>query len=401
MAWRDELRPGSFRGVPFLMESNNEDLGRRAVQTEYPGRDDPYPEDMGRKAWADSLKVFVVGEDHLQQAAALKAALNAFGPGELVHPYWGAMQVQIGKVSLSHSSREGGKSSFTIEVMEAGQQPTPSVIPVTDAKLAASSEEAQTTLIDDFMQVFSIADLPQGLIDELAVRYNDALNLLVPVRGSVSTVLDAASQVRKIAALLADPRALVDQLLADVYGMLGLSSPTSRAPSFHAPTSPSVERIQDVLGRLPSVEATRLVPANPTPSRQHQVVTQGQILDLVQGTVVITSGTASSQVDYRDREQAADVQTAFEQVLEQVELKVSDALYEALQQVKVDMVADLSGRGAGLPSVTRLMPERTLPTLVHAYRLYQDATRADQLASRNNLENPLFVPAKVWMEVVQ
>ena len=130
-------------------------------------------------------------------------------------------------------------------------------------------------------------------------------------------------------------------------------------------------------------------------------MTQGQILDLVQGTVVITSGTASSQVDYRDREQAADVQIAFEQVLEQVELKASDALYEALQQVKVDMVADLSGRGAGLPSVTRLMPERTLPTLVHAYRLYQDATRADQLASRNNLENPLFVPAKVWMEVVQ
>lgn len=401
MAWRDELRPGSFRGVPFLVESSDEKLGRRAVQTEYPGRDDPYPEDMGRKAWSDSLKVFVLGDDHLQQAARLKAALNEFGPGELVHPYWGTMQVQIGEVSLSHSSREGGRSAFSIEVMEAGKQPAPSAVSVTDAKLATSTQEAQTTLVDDFMQVFSIADLPQGLIDELAVRYNDALNLLVPVRSSVSTVLGATAQVRNIAALLADPQALVEQLLADVFAMFGLSSPTQQSPSFQAQEGVSVERIQDVLSRLPSVETTRLVPANPTPSRLQQVTTQGQILDLLQGSVVITSGLTSSKVEYRDREQAADVQRSFETALERVELKASDALYEALQRVNVDMVSDLSGRGAGLPSVTRIMPERPLPTLVHAYRIYQDATRADQLAARNNLENPLFVPAKVWMEVVQ
>ncbi|MGL5306318.1 MAG: DNA circularization protein [Aeromonas veronii] len=404
MAWRDELRPGSFRGVPFLVESSDEKLGRRAVQTEYPGRDEPYPEDMGRKAWSDALKVFVLGDDHLQQAASLKAALNEFGPGELVHPYWGTMQVQIGEVSLSHSSREGGKSSFSIEVMEAGQQPAPSAVPVTDAKLAASTDDALTTLVDDFMRVFSIADLPQGLIDELAVRYNDAMNLLAPVRGSVSTVLDAATQIRNIAALLADPQALVEQLLADVFALFGLpptSGKNSKAPSYQAREGASVERIQDVLSRLPSVEATRLVPANLTPSRKQQVITQGQILDLLQGSVVITSGLTSSQVEYRDREQAADVQRSFEAALERVELKASDALYETLQQVKVDMVADLSGRGAGLPSVTRVMPERTLPALVHAYRLYQDATRADQLSARNNLDNPLFVPAKVWMEVVQ
>ncbi|MGL4710360.1 MAG: DNA circularization protein [Aeromonas veronii] len=384
MAWRDELRPGSFRGVPFLVESSDEKLGRRAVQTEYPGRDDPYPEDMGRKAWADSLKIFVLGEDHLQQAARLKEAFNKFGPGELVHPYWGTMLVQVGEVSLSHTSREGGCSRFSVEVMEAGPQPAPSSVPVTDAKLAASAEEAQATLID-----------------ELAVRYNDALNLLVPVRGSVSTVLDAATQVRNIAALLADPMALVDQLLADVYAMLGIPSSTSRRPSFNAYEGVSAERVQDVLSRLPAVESTRLVPANPTPSRLLQVMTQAQIMDLIQGSIVITSGLASSQVEYRDREQAADVQDTFEEALERVELKASDALYEALQQVKVDMVADLSGRGAGLPSVTRILPERTLPTLVHAYHLYQDATRADQLAARNNLENPLFVPAKAWMEAVQ
>lgn len=213
MAWRDELRPGSFRGVPFLVESSDEKLGRRAVQNEYPGRDDPYPEDMGRKAWADSLKIFVLGEDHLQQAAKLKEAFNKFGPGELIHPYWGAMLVLVGEVSLSHTSREGGCSRFSVEVMEAGPQPSPSIVPVTDAKLAASTEEAQTTLVNDFEQVFSIADLSQGLIDELAVRYNDALNLLAPVRGSVSTVLDAATQFATSPPCLQIPKRLLSSCL--------------------------------------------------------------------------------------------------------------------------------------------------------------------------------------------
>lgn len=401
MAWRDELRPASFRGVPFLVDGSDQKLGRRAVQNEYPGRDEPYSEDMGRRAWADSIQAFVLGDDHLQQAARLADALNQYGPGELVHPYIGTRQVQIGEVSLSHSSREGGKSTFTIEVMEAGPAQSPSVAANTDIALQGSCSAAQAALEEDFLERYDLARLPQGLIDELAVRYNDALNLLAPLRATVATGMDMANQVLSIAALLADPQALIDQLLADVYGMFGLSSPNERSASWAAPQGASVELIQDVLGRLPQVEKTRIVPAYQTPSRQAQVATQDQLLDLLQGTVVITSGLTSSEVTYADRTQAGHVQDAFLDALEQTQLQAGDALYEALQEVKTDMVDDLNQRGADLPSVTTVTPVRTLPALVQSYRLYQDATREQEMVARNHLDHPGFVPAGEPLEIVR
>lgn len=415
MAWKHDLRPASFRGVPFLVESSDQKLGRRAVQTEYPGRDEPYPEDMGRRAWGDTIKAFVLGDDHLQQAARLAVALNGFGPGELVHPFLGTRLVQIGEVSLSHSSREGGKSTFSIEVMEAGPAQSPSINANTDIALLGSCTEAQDTLNQDFLAKYSITELPQGLIDELAVNYNDALNLLAPMRATMATGVSMAQQVADIAALLADPDALLYQLQTDVYAMFGLPPPAEldallssgsaaigaqSASSFSSSATPSAQQTQEVLARLPSVESTRLVPAHQTPSRQRQLETQDQLLDLLQGTVVITSGVASTEVTYRDRNQAADVQDAFLIALEQAESQASDTLYAALQDVKVGMLDDLSRRGAGLPSVVTLTPPSTLPALVQAYRLYQDTTREEELVSRNGLQHPSFVPAGEPLEVI-
>jgi prophage DNA circulation protein len=50
--WRDVLlsQPASFRGVIFHVETGGKSSGRRTVTHEYPKRDDPYAEDMGRVA---------------------------------------------------------------------------------------------------------------------------------------------------------------------------------------------------------------------------------------------------------------------------------------------------------------------------------------------------------------
>jgi prophage DNA circulation protein len=49
--WRDLLKtPASFRDVMFHIESGSRASGRRTVTHEYPKRNDPYAEDMGRLA---------------------------------------------------------------------------------------------------------------------------------------------------------------------------------------------------------------------------------------------------------------------------------------------------------------------------------------------------------------
>ncbi|WP_431355959.1 DNA circularization N-terminal domain-containing protein, partial [Algimonas porphyrae] len=50
MSWRDQLEKASFRGVPFHVSRSGGEVGRRVQLTEYPLRDRPYAEDLGRKA---------------------------------------------------------------------------------------------------------------------------------------------------------------------------------------------------------------------------------------------------------------------------------------------------------------------------------------------------------------
>ena len=45
----ENLRPASFRGVAFEVGSHSESGGRRVELHEYPLRDAPYAEDLGKK----------------------------------------------------------------------------------------------------------------------------------------------------------------------------------------------------------------------------------------------------------------------------------------------------------------------------------------------------------------
>jgi hypothetical protein len=58
--WRDALLPAMFDGVPFFCDTGVRETGRRAVVHEYPKRDIPYAEDMGRRAVQYSVRGYVI-----------------------------------------------------------------------------------------------------------------------------------------------------------------------------------------------------------------------------------------------------------------------------------------------------------------------------------------------------
>ncbi|MDA8483588.1 DNA circularization N-terminal domain-containing protein [Pseudomonas resinovorans] len=439
MSWREQLRPASFRGVPFLVDDSQQQLGRRTAVTEYPGRDEPSVEDLGRRAWSDSLSAFVIGDDHLDQAQRLADALNAFGPGELVHPYLGTRLVQVGEVSLRHSNREGGLSTFTIEVKEAGPVQSPGLAINTDSALQQSCDAAEDSMLDDFVSIFAIDSLPQRLVDELAAAFEQCLEIIAPgqdlwARGQnlwaqaqgalgqagewVATGQTWKDQVESIGAGFSDPLSFGGGLfygLRDLFGVFGKTgnsgpyqapgdSTPAPAPASPPPAStndPSPEQLLEVLRALPATAETRITPVNLTDTRVEQGRLQGDLLDLVQGATVIAGAQASSLIEYRDRQQADQVREAFLEAIERCQDTASDSVYASLQQVRVDLIADLGARGAGLPSVTRLVPQRTLPALVQAYHLYGDSRRESELVARNQIEHPGFVPALETLEVVR
>ena len=98
----ENLRPASFRGVAFEVESHSESGGRRVELHEYPLRDTPYAEDLGKKAGKWQIEAFLVNgkSGYAERRDKLREALNASGPGTLIHPYLGELSVSVDGYSL-------------------------------------------------------------------------------------------------------------------------------------------------------------------------------------------------------------------------------------------------------------------------------------------------------------
>ena len=129
MAWRDELRSASFRGVPFQVEGGTLTFGRRLAVHEYPQREKPYVEDLGKKAREYRLDAFVIGPDYMDKRDALIAALETPGAGQLVHPYFGSVVVTVtGDITVTEMTDRGGMAQISTTFIEAGELNAPDVL---------------------------------------------------------------------------------------------------------------------------------------------------------------------------------------------------------------------------------------------------------------------------------
>ena len=146
MSWRDRLLAGSFRGAGFSIESHDSKAGGRRLHVhEYPGRDDPYAEDLGAVTGDFEVNAFVLGDDYDRQRDALIRACNAPGSGVLVHPYLGLRRVACSEIRVSERASEGRMARITMQFIAAGANKEPASLVDTAALLvdrAASAAEA-------------------------------------------------------------------------------------------------------------------------------------------------------------------------------------------------------------------------------------------------------------------
>jgi prophage DNA circulation protein len=134
--WRDNLVPASFRGAVFHVETSGRSSGRRTVVHQYPKRNLPYTEDMGREVvrWTFTgyliLRDKGIGGNLLSQIGRLIGALEADEGGLLIHPTLGTMMVLCERYSYSDKRTIGGYVEFDMQFVEAG---VPAFMPLVDA----------------------------------------------------------------------------------------------------------------------------------------------------------------------------------------------------------------------------------------------------------------------------
>jgi len=134
--WKLNLRPASYNGVLFYVEVQARQGGFRLVPHEFPKKNIPWSENMGRRVRHWAITGYLVYSpalmpDVFAQRDALIAALDTPGPGLLVLPTGLHIMddeppglVMVDAWTIVERQEAGGWCSAEMMFLEAGQAPS-------------------------------------------------------------------------------------------------------------------------------------------------------------------------------------------------------------------------------------------------------------------------------------
>ncbi|TKA91804.1 DNA circulation protein [Guyparkeria sp. SB14A] len=379
MSWREQLQQASFAGVPFATRSVSGSGGRRVALHEYPNRDEPYAEDLGRKARRFSVEAFVLGADYMAARDRLIDALEA-GAGTLIHPYRGQVRCTGRDYQVRETTREGGMATFTIEFIEAGQAEYPGESPATGEQVNARADALAEAATQDFARTFSVDGQPQYFVQA--------------VQTETSRVLSEITQhATAIAGLVDDPAAMAAYLLDEVLGYPSATTALNAVRQF--------QRLFSAGDDAPSVPTT-------TTNRRRQARNVAAVHTLTRRAALVGAAKQAAQADYASRADATRTATTIlDEIDDQQEATdpvngdpIDDTVYQSLATLRATVAEDLRVRGARVPRLKRVQPRSTTPALALAHQIYGDATRETEIVARNGIHHPGFIVGGQPLEVL-
>jgi prophage DNA circulation protein len=383
--WRDQLRPASWRGLACHVEAAEAAGGRRLALHEYPLRDEPYPEDMGRRPRAWTVTAFLLGADVLTAAQKFADALEAEGAGTWVDPWRGELKAVVDQYSWRQSSAEGGIARFEISFREAGEAAYPELAPDHASAVEAAAGDAWERTKEKFGEGFSVT----GLIEALKTDAADLVGLSVAdvtawAGTAAATLEQTAAWARAGLQLAADARALIENpsLLIDEAlsflghpRMAGLDWRTwlniaSWAPALLGATTPE------------------------------QGANRGAYIQAIRTAGAIGAAKAAAGAEFTTYDDAIAARGEIMDALDVVAATADAALFERLATLRTAVVTAVSAAAPRLPRVRTITRPQPLPALALAWELYGDRpgtvpARADEVTARNRVPHPLFVAPPV------
>lgn len=393
----DKLRQASFRGVRFEVEDVDAAGGRRVVLHEYPLRDTPFSEDLGRRARDFSVRGYIIQGrtyDYFGVRADMLKALEAAGPGELVHPWYGEVSVVVEEYRLHETTAQGGLLELDIRFREAGQLANPTAATDTAKSVFSAVSDVRSALKSSFLSAFSPA---LDEIDKLSTALSDAANLAMEFVGLPQSLISEGLAYAQ--GLIVTPAALFDALTGLFGGLFGNetdeedtaaltvsgSGTSSEEKKVYMPTfSTSTQPLESILGgsAVVTTEAERV------------------LRDTVAQIVVIEAATATASKEYVTADDALADREAVVSALDTIEPAADDVVFQSLSGLRKAVVTDLTSRGAELPRVRTVTLPSTIPALVAAYRIHGDASRDEEIVARNRIRHPGRVPGGTPLEVL-
>lgn len=395
MAWKDNLRQASFRGVEFFVDVSQYTTGRRVVFHEFPNRDSAFSEDLGKAGETFKVEGHILGDDYFEIKSRLIAAVNTAGPGELIHPYYGFKVVQCGAFSVDESTLEGRIAKISFQFYETTSLKAPKALDDKLEKLSENKLSAIEASKNAFDSIFDIAKAPAFVVDsarDLVFEATEYFERSTRLATSVAEgTAELAFSIRNLKAEVNDLLQAPDKLsqrLIDSFSLLegALGLPDGRLKGFAEFFS------------YGSLETTLLFN---TINRQRERDNNVALTKLVRRVSVANAVQQAPFVEYESADDALQAREELTDEIENILLTAEDDdVFNEFENLKALLAELVPDSDADLPNAFQYELERTTPSLVLAYDVFENLDSEQDLVARNKISNPAFVIGGQTLELL-
>ncbi len=410
LSYGQGLADASWNGVPFFMPDSRHETGRRVQRFFFPGQDETVFQDLGAMDGPMHVRGLMVGDRYVHFARQLEAALRTPGPGTLVHPWFGSLEmVLLRPATIVFSQRSMRVVSF--EAVFAPYYPAvPGPVSTLDALLdqvdaaIAAGTAWLTAVLAPIAGSILLAQGVAGYVGALGTLWS---GLTAPNVAGGALATAAASPLAALAGFSAVPLnagygAALGSLMAAVPQAVALASATVWTPAV-GPGDAAAASVP-VDGR---VTLAALLSAGASAQTQMNASGAPGALALAQAAYcAVTAAQSATTVGWVSAQEAAaalaQLVAALDAVAAQAALVSAQApmqaglLWRALEALRATLIADMSATIGRLPPVLAYAIAAPLPVWVLANILAGDTpaqvlpTFAD-LVQRNQVRNPAVI----------
>lgn len=419
------LSPAEFNGVKFAVLNSKAEFGRRNVVHQYPFKDKPWVEDLGRGARKITMQGFLLHNDAKLGGKPLSiqikdmiAAAESTQNGKLKHPILGELDVSLlAPVSISENWNKGRVAVLDFVFIEKGSQITPvlkiSTINVTISASYTAKQAVNNSFIGKALSLLQKGAAVLKQAGDTATTWANKANKLV---NDASNIRNLAKQLPSqinatltaITSISLKPHASIKRAqtqqaaaaLIATGSSLGSVNVDSHANNAHAVAQSIIAAANTQDDAVKSI--AQLADQQPTSFDTNSVSgTAVNQIDIVSSNlfrraavIALAESTASYQpTSYQDAISLRD------KVLALLDAEISiaadgyeDDVYLALRDLRAAVYKDLTARGANLAKLVTISTNSPVPAPVLALRQYGDVSRTQELIDRAKPFHPAFMP---------
>jgi len=390
--WLRTLFPASFKGVPFQTERDEEEGGRRIVSHEFPGRDDPFNEDLGEAKRDFDVTAYLASDTVDVQATALTSVCAQRGAGILVLPTHGPITVRCLNFRRSREKDRAGRIAYTLRFVREGAATSlvsfaslaNMVFARADALASAVSVFAETAIYALGQPDFVIEAATEGLqtgaatLDVVRMSGNIDPASSAVQRNAIKTLYDAAPEAAS------QTSGVNGEAFADLVTI-------ARGIADGMEGGAAVRAFEPILGDQldPPAGPFRTPAAKAAADNEFATALMMRMAALA----AYAEGIASAVISDRQTAIAlrADAAEYFDAVLYALSAYEPE-IYRAVVDLSGATIDYLSRAILDRAPVIPVEANRRMPSLWWAHRLYRDPTRSTELAERNRVAHPSFMP---------